>query len=179
MTIKETGFEGMVELFPDILPDDRGYFLETYRDIWIKKAGLDFNFVQENQSFSKKGVLRGIHLQVAPHEQGKLVRVAGGKVLDVAVDLRKDSSTFGKTYACILDSSMHNILMIPPGFGHGFYVLEEAIFLYKCTAYYHKESEIGIRWDDPDLNINWGVDDPIISAKDLALPSFKDFCNKL
>ncbi len=179
MTIKETGFKGMVELFPDIIPDERGYFLETYRDAWLKGVGLDSNFVQENQSFSKKGVLRGLHLQISPNEQGKLVRVAGGKVLDVAVDLRKGSPTFGKTYSCILDSKLHNILMIPPGFGHGFYALEDAIFLYKCTANYSKESEIGIRYDDPDLNIDWGAHDPIVSAKDLALPSFKDFCDKL
>ena len=175
MEIKETGFEGLVEIIPRVFHDDRGFFLETYRESILNEAGIPTSFVQDNQSFSQKNVIRGLHLQLAPHEQIKMVRVTTGRVLDVVVDVRDGSETFGKHFSCVLDGNEGNSLYIPAGFAHGFAVLEDAVFCYKCSDYYHSESETGIRFDDDDLGIDWGIDDPIVSAKDRMLPTFNEF----
>jgi dTDP-4-dehydrorhamnose 3,5-epimerase len=131
--------------------------------------------VQDNQSFSQKGTVRGIHFQRGVHAQAKLVRVIAGKVLDVAVDLRKGSPSFGQVYSTILDTEKNNLLYIPAGFGHGFSVLEDAVFVYKCSNYYHKDSEGGVRWSDPSLGIDWQVSEPIVSEKDQILPTLAEF----
>jgi dTDP-4-dehydrorhamnose 3,5-epimerase len=175
MEIKATGINGLVEIFPKIFHDERGFFFESFHEKKLKDAGINATFVQDNQSFSQKGVLRGLHLQNPPYAQGKLVRVITGKALDVAVDLRKDSPTFGKSYKVILDSQKNNMLYIPEGFGHGFVALEDTIFFYKCTNYYNKASESGIIWNDPDLNIDWGISQPNVSEKDQELLSFEEF----
>ncbi len=173
--IKITPISGVVEIFPRIFPDNRGYFFESFRQDWLEKLGISENWVQDNQSFSQKGTVRGLHFQNAPFAQAKLVRVISGKVLDVALDLRKDSPTFGQFYSTILDSEKNNLLYIPAGFGHGFSVLEDAVFVYKCSNYYHKASEGGILWSDPSLGIDWMVDEPIISEKDQAWPTLEQF----
>ena len=178
MEIKSTEFEDLFEIVPNIFSDNRGYFLETFRKSKLEEAGLKADFVQDNQSFSTKGVVRGLHLQMAPHEQIKLVRAVTGKVLDVVVDVRKGSKTFGETFMCILDSRLGNMLYIPGGFAHGFRALEDTVFAYKCSAYYDKKSEDGIRFDDPDLNIKWDIKSPLVSEKDMQLVTFKAFANK-
>lgn len=170
MQVKTTGFEGLIEIFPDIFKDDRGWFYEFYKEETFKKHHINYSFVQENQSFSKKGVVRGLHFQRPPYAQAKLVTVLTGKVLDVVVDLRPRSKTFKEIYYCVLESSRRNMLMIPEGFAHGFSALEDSIFFYKCSNVYNRQSESGIRWNDPELNINWRVDNPMISAKDSELP---------
>jgi dTDP-4-dehydrorhamnose 3,5-epimerase len=174
MQIVQTGIEGLVEIIPSVFPDDRGWFFESFKEETFQKHGLPTHFPQENQSFSKKGVIRGLHFQLAPYAQGKLVTVIKGKVVDVAVDLRKGSPTFGKVYYCTLDAEKHNMLMVPEGFAHGFAALEESIFSYKCTNVYHKPSEGGIVWNDPDLKIEWPVANPIVSGKDQQLPTLKE-----
>lgn len=170
MQIRTTSFEGLIEIFPDVFEDDRGWFYEFYKEETFKKNHIHFSFVQENQSFSKKGVIRGLHFQHPPYAQAKLVTVLTGKVLDVVVDLRPTSKTFKQTYYCLLESSRRNMLMVPEGFAHGFAALEDSIFFYKCSNVYNRQSESGVRWNDPELNINWGIENPIISAKDSALP---------
>ena len=175
MEVLKTEFEGLFIIKPRIFEDERGHFFESYNDSKLETQGLSAKFVQDNQSFSKKGVLRGLHLQKEPYAQGKLVRVLSGKVLDVAVDLRKSSKTYGAHFKYLLDDEKKEMMYIPEGFAHGFITLEDAVFFYKCTNLYHKESESGIIWNDADLNIDWEVEDPIISQKDLELPSFKDF----
>jgi dTDP-4-dehydrorhamnose 3,5-epimerase len=174
MQIIQTGFEGLVEIIPSVFPDDRGWFFECYKEDILKKHGIPTCFPQENQSFSKKGVIRGLHLQLPPHAQGKLVTVIQGKVLDIAVDLRIGSKTFGKVYYCTLDGEKHNMLMVPEGFAHGFAALEDTIFQYKCTRVYNKESETGVLWNDPDLKIEWPVSNPIVSPKDQQLPTLDE-----
>lgn len=174
MVVKETGIQGLVEIIPSVFPDSRGWFFEGYKEPVFNKHGIPTKFLQENTSFSKKGVVRGLHFQRAPFLQGKLVTVIKGKVLDVCVDLRKNSVTFGKVYYCVLDGEKHNMLMVPEGFAHGFAALEETIFCYKCTNIYSKEHETGIVWNDPDLNIDWQVSDPLISEKDTQLPKFSE-----
>jgi dTDP-4-dehydrorhamnose 3,5-epimerase len=174
MQVKTTGFEGLIEIFPDVFEDDRGWFYEFYKVETFKKHHINYSFVQENQSFSKKGVVRGLHFQRDPYAQAKLVTVLTGKVLDVVVDLRPKSKTFKHIYHCLLDSSKRNMLMIPEGFAHGFSALEDSIFFYKCSNVYNRESESGIRWNDPELNINWKVENPIVSAKDSALPAMAE-----
>ena len=155
--------------------DNRGYFMETYKKEDFDKAGLVYNFVQDNQSKSKKGVLRGVHYQKA-HPQSKLVRVIEGEVYDVAVDLRKDSPTYGKYFGVILSAEKGNQFMIPKGFAHGFQVLSEtATFCYKCDEVYHPEDEGGIRWDDPEVAIDWPLkEEPLLSEKDKVLPTLKE-----
>jgi len=175
MQIKRFDIEGLLEIIPDIYEDDRGYFFESFNSKILQKEGLNVNFVQDNQSFSHKGILRGIHYQRKPFEQGKLVRVIKGRVLDVAVDLRSDSRTFGMHQKIILDGKTNNFLYVPEGFGHAFYTLEDSIFFYKCTNFYSKEHETGITWNDPDLAIDWNVDNPSLSDKDSALQSLKSF----
>ena len=176
LQVYTTGFDGLVELVPRSFDDLRGNFFEAFNQKSFQDLNLPYRFVQDNQSKSARGVLRGLHFQVAPHEQVKLVRVAHGAVLDVAVDLRPGSATFGKHYRTILDSAESRMLLIPAGFAHGFYALEETVFFYKCSSYYHAESERGIRWNDPDLAIDWGVTEPLLSAKDRQLPTLKEYC---
>ncbi|MFD2513052.1 dTDP-4-dehydrorhamnose 3,5-epimerase [Pontibacter locisalis] len=168
--------KGLIEFMPRVFRDDRGYFLETYSEKWFAPFGIQPNFVQDNQSVSTKGVLRGLHFQKPPHAQGKLVRVSTGKALDVAVDLRKDSPTFGQHIACVLDAEKQNLFYIPEGFAHGFVALEDnTTFLYKCTDFYEPSAEGGILWNDPSLGIDWGVDEPLVSPKDEVLPVLKHF----
>jgi dTDP-4-dehydrorhamnose 3,5-epimerase len=183
MHLETTNIEGLVEIIPNVFGDERGYFLETYHVEKFKSLGLDYNFLQANQSFSVKGVLRGLHFQNAPYQQGKLVRVVSGKVLDVAVDLRPGSPTYGQYKTFVLDGKRSNMVYVPEGFAHGFVTLEDAIFTYQCTNVYNKASESGIIWNDPDLQIDWelkkyGISEPIVSEKDLALPSFKQIAQK-
>ena len=168
MEITETAIPGVLVLTPSIHRDSRGYFLETWNQRRMAEAGLPANFVQDNLSLSRKNVLRGIHYQIA-QPQGKLVRVAAGAALDIAVDLRRSSPSFGRHIAVELTADSHQMLWIPEGFGHGFLALTEtAAFAYKVTDYYSAGSERTIRWDDPDLGIPWPVDaaDAIVSDKD-------------
>lgn len=174
MQVRETAIEGLVELIPRVFEDERGYFFESYNKPLFASLGLPMEFVQDNQSFSVKGVLRGLHMQNEPFAQGKLVRVCSGQVLDVAVDLRVGSPTFGQYETFLLDAKLANMAYIPEGFGHGFVALEDSIFSYKCTNVYNKAAESGIRWDDPDLNINWGISNPIVSDKDQELKFLRD-----
>jgi len=174
LIIEKGPIEGLLVIQPKVFKDSRGYFLETWNERDYKAAGLSTHFVQDNQSKSKRGVLRGLHFQ-SRYPQGKLVRVISGEVFDVAVDLREGSSTFGKWYGVILSGEKQNQLYIPPGFAHGFLVLsDEAVFAYRCTEYYHPEDESGIRWDDCKINIEWPDigQKPLLSAKDMLLPSF-------
>jgi len=173
MQIRETSIAGLVELIPRIFEDERGAFFESYNEEAFRKAGLPTGFVQDNQSFSVKGVLRGLHFQNQPFAQGKLVRVIVGRVIDVAVDIRPESPTFGHYEVFELDAKRSNMAYIPEGFAHGFAALEDSIFSYKCTNLYNKACESGIIWNDPTLNIKWGVGSPIVSDKDKELPTFK------
>jgi len=178
MQIRETSIAGLVEIFPRVFQDDRGFFFESYNEELFKKLGLPTNFVQDNQSFSIKGVVRGLHFQNAPFAQGKLVRVISGRVLDVAVDIRPDSPTFGKHEVFELRSDTNNMAYVPEGFAHGFVALEDSVFSYKCTNVYNKGAESGLLWNDPDLGIDWGVENPIVSEKDIILPTFKALFEK-
>ena len=172
-----TGIEGMFLVEPTVFEDHRGYFMETYNENDFKEAGYDLTFVQDNQSKSSKGVLRGLHLQVK-YPQGKLVRVIKGEVFDVGVDLRKDSETYGKWFGAVLSDENKKQLFIPPKFAHGFLVLsDEAEFVYKCTEFYHGEDESGIIWNDADIGIDWpleDIDEIILSDKDKELKSLKE-----
>lgn len=172
MRIITTPIEGLLEIEPTVFQDARGYFFESWNEQKFRAVGLDFRFVQDNESCSEKGVLRGLHFQVAPHAQGKLVRVVRGAVLDVAVDIRPTSATFGKHYALVLSAENKKQFWIPPGFAHGFLTLEDnTIFAYKCTDYYHKDSERSLLWNDPALGIDWGIANPILSDKDRVAPT--------
>ena len=176
MEIKKTPLDGLLIITPKVFSDDRGEFFESWRKQAYIDAGLDLDFVQENQSLSKKGVLRGLHFQDPPYAQGKLVRVIQGAVLDIAVDIRKGSLTYGHHVAVNLSQYNKKVFWIPVGFAHGFVALEDnTIFSYKCTEVYNKESENSLSWNDPDLDINWGVKNPLISNKDISATSFKDF----
>lgn len=179
MEFKKTPIEGLIEIFPRVFEDERGLFFESFQEKAFKENGINVDFVQDNQSFSTKGVLRGLHFQRAPYAQGKLVRVISGRVLDVAVDLRENSPTFGQHYDVILDGEKNNMLYVPEGFAHGFVALEPSVFFYKCTNYYHKASEGGIIWNDKTLNINWGYENPLVSEKDHELQSLEEFKNSL
>lgn len=166
--------EGLFLIQPKVFGDSRGYFLETWNEKDFLAAGLSVHFVQDNQSKSNKGVLRGLHFQ-NKHPQGKLVRVIRGEVFDVAVDLRDGSPTFRKWFGVVLSGELQNQFFVPPGFAHGFLVLsDEAVFAYKCTDFYHPEDEGGIRWDDPALGIEWPLKgiSPQLSQKDILLPLF-------
>ncbi|MCX2744610.1 dTDP-4-dehydrorhamnose 3,5-epimerase [Mangrovivirga sp. M17] len=179
MKVTKGKLKGVFIFEPTIHGDDRGYFLESYNKKTFKSlTGLDVDFVQDNQSRSKKGALRALHFQKGEHAQAKLVRVLNGKVLDVFVDIRPESETFGQWEAHELSSENQKQIFVPRGFAHGFATLSESVdFFYKCDNYYNKESEGGIFYADEDLNIDWQLNDisPIISEKDLALPSFKSF----
>jgi len=174
MEFKHSHIKGLVEIIPSIFNDERGFFFESYSKKRFEENGIPFNFIQDNQSFSHKNVLRGLHFQKEPFAQGKLVRVITGKALDIAVDIRPNSPTFGQWQSFLLESQLNNMIYVPEGFAHGFVALEDTILQYKCTNLYSKISEGGIIWNDSDLNINWGVTDPIISEKDIQLGSFKE-----
>ncbi len=176
MEIVKTKIPDLYIIKPRVFEDNRGYFFESYNKNAFLTNGIDQNFVQDNESKSSKGVLRGLHFQRTPFAQGKLVRVMQGAVLDVAVDLRKASPTYGEWVAVELNHDNKWMYWIPPGFAHGFVTLEDnTVFFYKCTNVYNKESEGSILWNDPDLNIDWKVTNPILSPKDEESPLFKDF----
>ncbi|MGY6560837.1 MAG: dTDP-4-dehydrorhamnose 3,5-epimerase [Luteibaculaceae bacterium] len=173
MQVHETGFKDLFLIEPRVFQDERGYFFESFnQETFEKLTGLSINFVQDNESLSNKNVIRGLHFQKPPFAQDKLIRVIKGSVLDVVVDLRKNQSTYGKVFEIILSETNKKQLFVPKGFAHGFKTLENnTIFYYKCSNFYNKESEGGILWADENLNINWNVENPIISEKDrLALP---------
>ena len=178
MNIIKTDIEGVVIIEPRVFGDERGYFFESFSQREFEEKVCKTTFIQDNQSFSTYGVLRGLHFQAAPHAQSKLVRVTKGKVLDVAVDIREGSPTYGKHVAVELSEENHRQLFIPRGFAHGFVVLsDEVIFQYKCDNFYNKESEGALLWNDPELCIDWGIAhaDAILSEKDQESPSLKDF----
>ncbi|MBL6964050.1 MAG: dTDP-4-dehydrorhamnose 3,5-epimerase [Bacteroidetes bacterium] len=176
MEIIKTEIEGLLIIKPKVFEDDRGYFYESYNEQLYRSHGIVMNFVQDNQSMSKRGVLRGLHFQNKPYAQGKLIRVLKGCVFDVAVDIRKKSATYGQWHSVILSEDNKLQYWIPPGFAHGFLTLEnDTILSYKCTELYNKESEESIRWNDPDLKISWSYYDPILSDKDRNATLFKDF----
>ena len=176
MEIINTAIPELKVIQPKVFGDARGYFFESYNKQQLEAAGLTADFVQDNQSLSAKNVIRGLHFQKPPFAQGKLVRVATGSVLDVAVDIRKGSPTYGKYVSEVLSAEKNNMFWIPAGFAHGFVALEEhTIFQYKTTAYYNKDSEGAIRWNDPDIHVEWGISEPVISDKDKVSPFFKDF----
>jgi dTDP-4-dehydrorhamnose 3,5-epimerase len=178
MGFESTPIKDLFVYIPRVFEDDRGYFYESYNKNIFEKANIGCEFVQHNQSKSSYGTIRGLHLQTGDHAQAKLVRVIQGEVLDVAVDLRPDSVTFGQHFSIILSEDNHKQLFIPRGFGHGFSVLSEtAIFTYSCDNFYNKESEAGIIYSDADLNIDWRVpqDKINISEKDKLLTSFFDY----
>ncbi len=171
MDVSETKIPGVLYITPKVFPDDRGFFFEAFKASFFEKASLPNHFVQDNFSFSRKGVLRGLHYQKDPMAQGKLVTVFKGDIWDVAVDIRKDSPTFLDWVAVELNDRNHAMFYISPGFAHGFVALtDEVHLLYKCTNEYHPESDAGIRWDDPDIAIDWPLKSPILSDKDQKLP---------
>ncbi|MAM18095.1 MAG: dTDP-4-dehydrorhamnose 3,5-epimerase [Candidatus Thioglobus sp.] len=194
MNIITTNLPGVIVIEPKVYVDKRGFFLETFREDVLLQAGINAHFVQDNHTRSSQGVLRGLHYQMT-QTQGKLVRVAAGSVFDVVVDVRSGSPTFGQWYGTELNEDNIKMIYVPPGFAHGFVVLSEtADFIYKCTDYYHPESEQGIAWDDPDLNIDWSIaeiaekislsdkDKQNVKLKDQPaekLPAYKDFMTEV
>lgn len=178
MDIIKTPIEGLVEILPKVHNDTRGWFLEVHKPSAFRSVDPNVKFVQDNLSSSKKGVIRGLHLQLPPSPQAKLAAVLQGKVLDIVVDLRKGSHTFGQTHSCILDAHSKRMLYVPEGFAHGFAALEDSVFFYKCSSEYHPERETGIRWNDPTLNLDWKIADPVLSEKDRSLPTLNDLLIK-
>lgn len=181
MKIVETFIKGLLIVEPIVFRDERGYFFESYNKTKFKDLGIDIEFIQDNQSFSNKGILRGLHYQNPPFAQTKLVRVLEGEIIDIAVDLRKDSPTYRKSFRILLSAENKKQLYIPQGFAHGFSVISEtASVIYKCDQLYNKTFEGGIRFDDPYLKIDWGMnlENAIVSEKDLILP-FIENCNSL
>lgn len=179
MNITKTDIEGLIIIEPQIFKDSRGCFFESWNAKKFKQLGISEDFVQDNQSVSSKGVLRGLHFQNPPYAQAKLVRVIEGSVLDVAVDLRKNSPTYGKHVSVILSEQNNKSFFIPKGFAHGFLSLEDnTVFNYKCSDYYNKESEGSLLWNDEDLKIDWQIDNPLVSEKDLQADLFKNFKSK-
>ena len=176
MEIVQTKIPDVLLVKPRVFGDDRGHFFECYHQKVFEDAGIDLSFVQDNQSVSQKGTLRGLHFQRAPHAQGKLVRVTSGVVFDVAVDIRPDSDTYGQWVGQALSDDNHYMLYVPPGFAHGFYVMSDMATLhYKCTDFYAPSDEGSIVWSDPDIGIDWPMPigtSPILSEKDKAAPSF-------
>lgn len=176
MQVETTPFEGLLIIKPRVFGDERGYFFESWNEETFRQAGIEVPFRQDNQSASVKNVVRGLHFQTPPFEQGKLVRVISGAVLDVVVDLRRKQPTYGKHFKLVLDEHEKTMLYIPPGFAHGFKTLEDhTVFFYKCTQVYERNHDNAIRWNDPDLDIDWEVADPILSEKDQQAPFFRDF----
>ena len=183
MNVTKTGLKDCFLIEPQIFGDDRGYFFESFNQkLFAEKTGLDIHFVQDNQSKSDRGVLRGLHFQTGEYAQAKLVRVIKGKALDVVVDVRPESVTFGKTFSVILSEENNKQLFVPRGFAHGFSVLEDnTIFSYKCDNYYNKASEGGIMYNDKELDINWMLkqEEVILSEKDQRLQTFKSLRNEV
>lgn len=176
MEVIKTSIPDVLILKPKVFEDDRGYFFESYNKEKFLQHGLDKNFVQDNESKSVKNVVRGLHFQSPPFAQGKLVRVMKGAVLDVAVDLRRNSPTYGQWTSVELTEDNKWMYWVPPGFAHGFATLEDdTVFFYKCTNVYNKASEGSIRWNDPDLGVDWKLENPILSEKDQKAPLFRDF----
>lgn len=176
MKIIETPLQGLYIIEPKVFKDERGYFYESYNQKIFYEAGIKDEFVQDNQSLSQKNVVRGLHFQHPPYAQAKLVRVIKGAVLDVVIDIRKNSSTYGQHYSIELSEENFLMLYIPVGFAHGFATLENnTIFAYKCSHFYNKNSEDTILWNDEDLNINWKIDKPILSEKDKTGKKFSEF----
>ena len=179
MNITKTDIQGLIIIEPQIFKDSRGCFFESWNAKKFNQLGISEDFVQDNQSVSSKGVLRGLHFQNPPYAQSKLVRVIEGSVLDVAVDLRKNSPTYGKHVSVILSEQNNKSFFIPKGFAHGFLSLEDnTVFNYKCSDYYNKESEGSLLWNDEDLKIDWQIDNPLVSEKDLQADLFKNFKTK-
>lgn len=175
MKIIKTDIDGVLIIEPDVFNDARGFFFESYNEKNYRDAGLNFNFVQDNISKSAFGTIRGLHYQVGEYAQGKLCQVIKGKVFDVAVDIRFGSPTFGKYVGAELTEENHRQIWMPPGFAHGFSVLsDEAIFMYKCTALYSKKDERSILFSDADINVDWRIEKPIVSEKDMLSKKFKD-----
>ena len=178
MKVSKSHIPGLLIVEPSVFEDERGYFMESYnRNRFLKETGFEKEFVQDNESLSNKGVLRGLHFQIPPYAQDKLVRVIKGSVIDVAVDIRKGSPTYGKFEKVLLSEENKKQFLVPQGFAHGFLVLEDnTIFSYKCSRFYHKKSEKTIRWNDPKIGIDWGIDSPVLSEKDrLAELSIDEF----
>jgi dTDP-4-dehydrorhamnose 3,5-epimerase len=176
MELINTGIEGLWVIQPKVFADARGYFFESYNKELFAKNNLNLDFVQDNQSLSHKGVLRGLHFQNPPYAQGKLVRVITGGVYDVAVDIRKNSPTYGKYFGAELTEENKLMMYIPEGFAHGFLTLRDnTIFAYKCTNFYNKASEESIKWNDPAIGVKWNVKDPLLSEKDTGGKDFMDF----
>ena len=175
----DTKLDGLVVIEPDVFGDDRGFLVETYRsDLW-HELGVDIDFVQHNHSRSVRGTLRGLHFQTEPG-QAKLVRCSSGRIFDVAVDLRRDSLTFGQWEGHELDDRAHRQLLIPIGFGHGFCVLsDEADVDYQLSSYYDPATESGVAWDDPDIGVEWPIDEPLLSERDKAAPKLADVRDQL
>jgi dTDP-4-dehydrorhamnose 3,5-epimerase len=174
MNVKETKLPGVLIVEPDVFADERGFFLETWSTTRYEQAGIRGPFVQDNASFSTKGILRGLHFQ-HPQSQGKLVQVLLGEVVDVAVDIRADSPTFGQWIGEVLSGTNHRQMYVPPGLAHGYCVTSEtALFSYKCTDFYNQTTEGGIIWNDPDIGIDWHTDEPVLSPKDAGYPRLKD-----
>ncbi|MHC4117846.1 MAG: dTDP-4-dehydrorhamnose 3,5-epimerase [Planctomycetota bacterium] len=174
MNVIETKLPGVLILEPVVFGDERGYFMETWSATRYADAGIPGPFVQDNVSFSRKGILRGLHFQY-PQSQGKLVQILSGEVLDVAVDIRVGSPTFGQWVAEVLSGTDHRQMYVPPGFAHGYCVISEtALFSYKCTDFYNPQAEGGIIWNDPELGIDWPVDEPVLSPKDTGYRRLKD-----
>lgn len=176
MQVEKIFIDGPLVITPKVFRDPRGYFIESYNKQNYLNIGIEVDYVQDNQSLSEKGILRGLHFQAPPFDQGKLVRVIKGAVLDVIVDIRKNSPTYGKHYAIELTEDNFKTFWVPSGFAHGFTTLaDQTIFSYKCTNYYNQASEGGLMWNDPDLGIDWGIENPILSDKDTKNSLFKDF----
>jgi dTDP-4-dehydrorhamnose 3,5-epimerase len=176
MIVEDLPLPGLKLLKPRIFEDDRGLFVETYREDRYREAGIDARFVQDNHSRSRRGTLRGLHFQTSPG-QAKLIRVVSGEIFDVAVDIRPESATFGRWEAVRLDARKHHQFYVPVGFAHGFCVLSEAAdVLYKVSSHYDPKTESGFRWDDPDVAIRWPIENPIVSPRDADAMSFADLC---
>ncbi len=169
-TFTQVPLNGVLKIESRVFTDDRGYFMESFKSSDFKKAGIDLSFSQDNHSFSKRGVIRGLHFQRSPNQQGKLVSVFSGKIFDVAVDLRPDSKTYSKWFGIILSEENGTMLWIPPGFAHGFQALQESHVYYKATAEFSQKDDAGIRWDDPTIDVKWPQEKPVVSEKDANLP---------
>jgi dTDP-4-dehydrorhamnose 3,5-epimerase len=176
MVITPTEIPDVLIIKPQVFADERGYFYETFHRDRFREIGIHDEFVQDNESKSQKNVLRGLHLQKPPYAQGKLIRVIKGSVLDIVVDVRTNSPYYGKWVSAILSETNKLIFWVPAGFAHGFLTLEDnTIFAYKCTQFYNRDSEMAIRWNDPLLAINWGIEKPVLSEKDKIAPLFSEF----
>jgi dTDP-4-dehydrorhamnose 3,5-epimerase len=177
MPFSKTEFPGLLVFEPKVFEDNRGYFYESYNENTFSQEGVDINFVQDNQARSSFGVIRGLHFQMEPHAQTKLLRVLSGEIIDAVVDIRKNSPTYGKAYTILLSAENKKQLLVPKGFAHGYSVISEtAEVFYKCDEFYHKESEGGILWNDPSLQIDWKIptNKALVSEKDVQLPLLKD-----